>query len=210
MSDSSRRLRLGVLASGGGRTLAYLHEASKSGELAGDVVCCITSGAKNLALERARERGIPAVAIRTRDFPSESSFAAAVYAELEAHRVDLAVFAGYLVKLSVLPAWRGRVMNIHPALLPAFGGKGFYGHHVHDAVKRAGVKVTGCTVHFVDDEYDHGPIIVQRTTPIAFDDEPETIAARVFAEERPAYLEAINLHAAGKLTIEDGRVRISS
>lgn len=208
MSASDRRLRLGVLASGGGRTLGYLHEACTGGAIPCEIACCITSGAKNPALARAAERGIPARAIRPKDHVDPAGFAAAVFAELERHEVDLALLAGYLVKLPVLESWRGRVMNIHPALLPAFGGKGFFGHHVHEAVRDAGVKVTGCTVHYVDDEYDHGPIIVQRTVPVAFDDDADAIAARVFVEERTAYLEAIALHAAGRLSIEGGRVRI--
>lgn len=208
MTSTPQRLRLGVLASGGGRTLLYVDDACRDGTLPCEVVCCITSGTQNAALSRAMERRIPARAIRTRDHDGADSFARAIYAELEAHRVDLVLLAGYLVKLPVVDAWRGRVMNIHPALLPAFGGKGFFGHHVHEAVRRAGVKVTGCTVHYVDDEYDHGPIIVQRTVPVTYDDDADTIAARVFAEERPAYLEAIALHAAGRLRIEDGRVRI--
>jgi phosphoribosylglycinamide formyltransferase 1 len=206
---SARRLRLGVLVSGGGRTLTYLDSAAKNGELAGDVVCCIASGAKCAALDRAAAAGIPAVVIRPRDHADPAAFAAAIFAALDAHAVDVALLAGYLVKLPIVPAWRGRVLNIHPALLPAFGGRGFYGHHVHEAVRAAGVKVTGCTVHFVDDEYDHGPIVVQRAVPVRFEDDADEIAARVFDAERGAYLEAINLLAADRLRIRNGRVEIT-
>ncbi len=211
MPDQARRLRLGVLASGGGRTLQYLVEACRStagSDLLADVACCVASGNRCFALERAKNLGVPSRAVRPRDFGSAAEFASEVFAELESHRVDLALLAGYLVKLPIPERWRGRVMNIHPALLPAFGGQGFYGHRVHDAVRASGVKVTGCTVHFVDDEYDHGPIIVQRTVPVMFEDDADAIAARVFAVEREAYLEAIALYQRGVLAIEDGRVRI--
>ena len=106
------------------------------------------------------------------------------------------------------PEFAGRVMNIHPALIPAFCGKGYYGHHVHEAVLAAGVKLTGCTVHFADNEYDHGPIIVQKAVPVLDDDTPETLAARVFEMECEAYPEAIELFAAGRLVVEGRRVRI--
>ena len=106
------------------------------------------------------------------------------------------------------PEFAGRVMNIHPALIPAFCGKGYYGHHVHEAVLAAGVKLTGCTVHFADNEYDHGPIIVQKAVPVLDDDTPETLAARVFEMECEAYPEAIELFAAGRLVVEGRRVRV--
>lgn len=111
------------------------------------------------------------------------------------------------MKLPLVERWRGRVLNIHPALLPAFGGKGFYGHHVHEAVRRAGVKLTGCTVHFVDDEYDHGPILIQRAVPVRFEDDADAIANRVFEQERIAYIAAVNAIARGQVVIDDHRVR---
>ncbi len=209
--DTSRRLRLGVLVSGGGRTLQYLDEACRrtgEGSLFAEIACCIASGNRCYALERAKGLGVPASVVRPRDFPSEAEFSAAIFDSLDAHRVDLAILAGYLVKLPIAVHWRGRVMNIHPALLPSFGGKGYFGHHVHDAVRKSGVKVTGCTVHFVDDEYDHGPIIVQRAVPVAFEDDSDAIAANVFAAESLAYVEAIALYQQDKLRIDGGRVRI--
>jgi folate-dependent phosphoribosylglycinamide formyltransferase PurN len=102
----------------------------------------------------------------------------------------------------------GKIMNIHPALLPSFGGKGMYGHFVHEAVLEMGCKITGCSVHFADNVYDHGPIIVQRTCPVLEDDTPDTLAARVFDEEKEAYPHAINLFAEGRLVIEGKRVRV--
>jgi len=202
MSGKSKRLRLGVLVSGGGRTLENLVELSRDGRLPAEVALVISNQQDAFALERARRHDIRAAWLKT------SGREARIYALLEELEIDLVLLAGYLVRLPVRPRWRGRIMNIHPALLPAFGGRGFYGHHVHEAVLRAGVKVSGCTVHFVDDEYDHGPIILQRTVPVSFEDTPDELAARVFEEERIAYPEAVRLFAENRLEIEGGRVRI--
>lgn len=202
------KLRLGVLVSGGGRSLENLVERQRAGTLAGDVVTVLANVTSAFALERARRLGIAAAVVRPRDHDSPAAFARAVFQRLEEHGVDLALMAGYLVRLPLEDSWRGRVLNIHPALLPAFGGHGYYGRRVHEAVRAAGVKVSGCTVHFVDDEYDHGPIILQRTVPVAFEDDLDAIAARVFAAECEAYPEAIDLYAAGRLRLEDGRVAI--
>jgi len=121
---------------------------------------------------------------------------------------DLVCLAGFLQLVQVPVDYLGRVMNIHPALIPAFCGKGYYGHRVHEAVLASGAKVSGCTVHFADNEYDHGPIIVQRTVPVLDDDTAETLAHRVFVEECEAYPEAIRLFAESRLRIEGKRVRI--
>jgi phosphoribosylglycinamide formyltransferase-1 len=120
----------------------------------------------------------------------------------------LVCLAGFLQLISIPEDFQGRVMNIHPALIPAFCGKGFYGHHVHEAVLAYGVKITGCTVHFCDNQYDHGPIILQRAVPVLDDDTPDSLAARVFQQECEAYPEAIRLFAEGRLRIEGRRVRI--
>lgn len=208
MTGSGRHLRLGVLASGGGRTLENLVELSRSGELLGEVVQVLTNRPDAYALERAARHGIPCGCVRPGDYESEAAFGRAIAAQLEAARVDLALLAGYLVRLPLSEAWAGRVMNIHPALLPAFGGKGFYGHHVHEAVLAAGAKISGCTVHFVDDEYDHGPIILQRVVPVRFEDSADDVAAKVFAQEKVAYPEAINLYAQDRLKIDGGRVMV--
>jgi folate-dependent phosphoribosylglycinamide formyltransferase PurN len=117
--------------------------------------------------------------------------------------------AGFLQIITVPDDFRMRVMNIHPALIPAFCGKGFYGHHVHEAVIASGVKVTGCTVHYADNEYDHGPIILQRAVPVSDDDTPDTLAARVFEQECEAYPEAIRLFGEGRLAVEGRRVRVT-
>ena len=127
---------------------------------------------------------------------------------LDEHEAALCAMAGFLKLWSIPQAWRGHVLNVHPALLPAFGGKGMYGHHVHEAVLASGAKVSGCTVHFADDEYDHGQIVLQRTVPVLEDDTPATLAARVQEAEREAYPEAVSLFAEGRLRIEGRRVRI--
>jgi len=118
--------------------------------------------------------------------------------------------AGFLQLLTIPEDFQLRVMNIHPSLIPAFCGKGFYGHHVHEAVLEAGVKITGCTVHFADNQYDHGPIILQRAVPVLDDDTPESLAQRVFEAEKEAYPEAIRLFAQGRLVVTGRRVRILS
>jgi phosphoribosylglycinamide formyltransferase 1 len=139
---------------------------------------------------------------------SAGDFSQAVFDGLRAAEVDLVVLGGFLARLEIPADFAHRVMNIHPALIPAFCGAGMHGKHVHAAVLARGCTVSGCTVHFCDNEYDHGPIILQRCVPVEFDDTPESLAARVFEEECKAYPEAIRLYAAGRLRIEGTRVRI--
>src|SRR4029077_8447552 len=133
------------------------------------------------ALERARAAGIPAAVVARRQFPDVERFNDALHAELARHDFDLIVLAGFLSPFQLRGRYAGHVLNIHPALIPAFCGKGFYGEKVHRAVLDSGVKVSGCTVHFADDQYDHGPIVLQGTVPVLDDDTPETLAARVHA-----------------------------
>jgi phosphoribosylglycinamide formyltransferase-1 len=196
--------RLGVLVSGGGTTLQNFLDLEARGELAGEVSLVVSSNPAAGACERARKAGKPLEVVEWRKGASE-----AVTAALRRERVDLVLTAGFL-KLYRFPGeFAGRVLNIHPALLPAFGGKGMWGHHVHEAVVKSGVKITGCTVHFADLAYDQGPIVLQRTCPVFFEDTPEAVAARVFELEKQAYPEAVRLYADGRLRIEGGRVRIS-
>ena len=121
---------------------------------------------------------------------------------------DLVVIGGFLKLLEIPPDFENRVVNVHPALIPAFCGKGFHGQHVHEAVLAQGARISGCTVHFVDNQYDHGPILLQRTVPVLDDDTPQTLAARVFAAECDAYLEALRLIASGRVEIDGPHVRI--
>jgi folate-dependent phosphoribosylglycinamide formyltransferase PurN len=128
---------------------------------------------------------------------------------LAPHDIDLIVLAGFLSQIEILPEWEGRMINVHPSLLPLFGGHGLYGSRVHEAVLASGMKVSGCTVHFVNAEYDAGPIILQHTVPVEDDDTPASLGARVFAAECEAYPEAIRLFASGELRVEGNRVRVS-
>ncbi len=199
-------LALGVLVSGGGRSLENLSEAIARRELPARIALVVSNRADAFALQRAERLGIKSRLIPQQDFASVELYSAAVFAQLETAGVELAVLAGFLRKLVIPAHWLGRVINIHPALLPAFGGKGFYGERVHRAVLESGAPSTGCTVHYVTNEYDAGPILLQRSIAVRADDDVHTLAERVFAEEKLALPEAIRLHATGKLRWQDGRV----
>ena len=200
------RISVAVLLSGGGTTLQNILDRADAGTLDARVVCVVSSRANVLGLERARNHGIPAHTVPSRHYADFHEHSKAVWETLAKHEFDLIVMAGYMCLLDMPPEMEGRIMNIHPALIPAFCGKGMYGHHVHEAVVRYGAKVSGCTVHFVDNQYDHGPIILQRTCPVYFGDTPETVRDRVFHEECEAFPAAIQLFAEGRLRIEDRRV----
>lgn len=200
--------RVAVLLSGTGRSLENLLACRARGELGIDIPVVVSTRAGVRGVEIAEAAGIETHVIRRRDAPTPEDLSARVAAALAPHGVDLLVLAGFLSQLRILPEWEGRMLNIHPSLLPLFGGKGYYGTRVHEAVLAAGMKVTGCTVHFVDAEYDAGPIILQRCLAVREDDTPQTLGARVFALECEAYPEAIRLFAAGRLRIADRVVRV--
>ncbi|MAT15775.1 MAG: phosphoribosylglycinamide formyltransferase [Planctomyces sp.] len=204
-----RPLRVGVLISGGGTTLLNFLEKRAAGTLDIEVPLVIASRAGIKGIDRAEQAGIRCEVICRKDYESTTAFSTAVFDELRAAQVDLVTLAGYLSLLEVPDDFSYRVMNIHPALIPAFCGKGFFGHHVHEAVVTRGVKVSGCTVHFADNAYDHGPIIVQRTVPVFASDSADDVAARVFEAECEAYPEAIRLFASGKLRVEGRQVHIA-
>ena len=201
-------INLAVLVSGSGTTLQNLIDKIAAGELNARIAIVIGSRAGLAGLKRAADAKLMNFVVDRRDFPTLDEFSKQVFALCDDAGVELVCLCGWLCLLDVPPKYAGRVMNIHPALLPSFGGKGMYGARVHEAVLAHGCKVSGCTVHFVDNEYDAGPIIVQRACPVLEDDTPQTLAARVFEEERIAYPQAIRLFAAGALTIEGRRVRI--
>jgi phosphoribosylglycinamide formyltransferase-1 len=205
---TSPTLRIAVLLSGSGTSLENLLEHIDSGAVPGRVEIVIASKEKAFGLERARRRGIPAVAVVRKRHPEAGAFNDALHAALDDHEVDLVLLLGFLSPFETRGKFDGRTMNVHPALIPAFCGKGFYGHRVHEAVLEAGVKLTGATVHFVDAEYDHGPIILQEAVPVQDDDTPDTLAARVQASERRLVPEAVRLFAEGRLTTDGRRVRI--
>ena len=201
-------LKLAVFLSGSGTTLQNILDRAAARELDARVVCVISSRPGVYGLERAKLAGIPAIAVPRTNYASEAAFGDAVWAETRKHSPDLVALAGFMSLLPIPADFRGRIMNVHPALIPAFSGKGMYGPHVHEAVIAYGAKVTGATVHFVDDEYDRGPVILQSAVPVLEDDTPETLAERVQAAEREIYPKAIQLFAEGRLRIEDRRVRI--
>lgn len=201
-------LRLAVLLSGGGTTLENIFTHIESGELDASVVCVISSRHGAYGLERARNHGVPAIAITRKDFADTAAFSQAVWREVRAHDAGLVVLAGFMSLLEIDPAYNGKIMNVHPALIPSFCGRGMYGHHVHETVIEYGAKVSGATVHFVDAEYDHGPIILQKAVPVLEDDTPDSLAERVQAAEREIYPQAIQLYAEGRLRPEGRRIRI--
>jgi formyltetrahydrofolate-dependent phosphoribosylglycinamide formyltransferase len=205
-------MKLAVLISGSGRTLKNFIDLAAEGELPVDVRLVISSTANASGLKFAEEAGIPARIIQRGDFTDGSAgdiaYGEAIFSACRDSHVDYVAMAGFL-KLAPLPAdFFGRVLNIHPALIPAFCGTGMYGHRVHQAVLDAGVKVTGCTVHFVDNQYDHGPIIWQQPVPVFDDDTADTLAARVFEVEKEAYPHVLRLLAAGRIRLDGRRVTI--
>jgi len=201
-------VRLAVLISGGGTTLQNFIDRIADGRLAAEIAVVVASRPDAGGLERARRAGIPTAAVARKQFADVGGFNDALHAELDRHRFDLVVLAGFLSPFQLRGRYNGRALNIHPALIPAFSGKGFYGERVHRAALEAGVKVSGCTVHFVDEEYDHGPIVLQGAVPVLDDDTPETLAARIHAVENDLYPEAVRLWAAGRLQIDGRRVRV--
>lgn len=204
-----KKVRLGILLSGGGRTMLNIREYIDAGKLNAEIVLVISSRSEVKGNDRARKIGLEPVIIRKKDYPDIADFSGRIEDELNKAKVDLVVQAGWLCLWRIPKQYENRVMNIHPALLPAFGGKGMWGHHVHEAVLKAGCKVSGCTVHFCNNEYDAGPIIVQRTCAVQDDDDADTLAARVFRQECLAYPEAIQLFAEDRLKIIDGIVKRS-
>ncbi|MGC9327014.1 MAG: phosphoribosylglycinamide formyltransferase [Candidatus Hinthialibacter sp.] len=204
----SKPCRTVVLLSGSGTTLQNLIDRMERSELPINIVRVISSRRDAYGIERARRHGIPTQVIARKDFEDWESFNEAMKKAVDWEHPDLVCFAGFMSLFRPDAKYYGRIMNIHPALIPAFCGKGMYGHHVHEAVLDAGVKITGCTVHFVDENYDTGPIILQKAVEVYDDDSPDTLAGRVQAAEREAYPEAIQLFAEGRLRIEGRRVRI--
>jgi phosphoribosylglycinamide formyltransferase-1 len=200
-------LRIAVLLSGEGTSLENLFEHVDAG-LPARVEVVIASKPRAGGLARAARRGVPALAVSRRDHPDVASFNDALHRALAGFEIDLVALLGFLSPFEPRERFAGRVINVHPALIPAFSGQGFYGHRVHEAVLEAGVKITGATVHFADAEYDRGPIILQEAVPVREDDTPETLAARVQAAERRIVPEAIRLIAEGRLAVEGRRVRI--
>lgn len=201
-------LRLAVLLSGGGTTLQNLIDHIEAGILSASVGLVISSQPDAYGLVRAKRHGLEAICVPWQAYQDSQAYSDELNRALDRCAPELIVLAGFLRVFRYAPHYRGRVMNIHPSLIPAFCGKGFYGLRVHRAALAYGVKVSGCTVHFVDEEYDHGPIILQRVVPVLDHDTPERLAERVAIEERQAYPEAIQLFAEGRLQVQGQWVKI--
>lgn len=201
------KVRLGVLISGGGTTIQNFIDKIRGGTLNAEIAAVISSRPNVKGLERARLAGIDRYVVNRKDYAEDTSFSQAITEILDRYKVDLVALAGFLSFYEIPDKYLGRVMNIHPALLPKHGGKGFYGDKVHRTVLESGATESGCTVHFADNVYDHGPIITQRRVPVFKDDTIETLRRRVFEEECVAYPQAINMFAEGKLDDIARRIR---
>lgn len=203
-------LNIGVLVSGGGTNLQKLIDAQNAGQIQNGVLrVVIASRPDAFALERAKKAGIEAVALCRKDYPDVGTYSQALIDALRERNVELVVLAGFLTITgeNFVRAFENRILNVHPALLPAFGGKGYYGLHVHEAVLQRGVKVTGATVHFVNEVCDGGPIVLQKAVEVKEGDTPETLQRRVMEEAEWILLpKAVSLFCEGKLTVENGVV----
>ena len=200
-------LRLAVLISGGGTTLRNLLAKIEARQLDAKVEKVISSSANAGGLDHARQASIATAVVRERDYDTLAGFSQAIFDQCREVNADIVVMGGFLKYVTIPADFDLRVVNIHPALIPAFCGQGFYGSRVHEAVLEYGAKLSGCTVHFVDNQYDHGPIILQQVVPVADDDMPATLARRVFEAECEAYPDALRRIASGRLAVEGRRVR---
>ncbi|NLH98928.1 MAG: phosphoribosylglycinamide formyltransferase [Chthonomonadales bacterium] len=204
--------RIAVMVSGHGRgsNMQAIIDGCRTQVISGDVVLVIGTRKEAPAIARAASAGIPVAVVRPPRDGADDVYAAKLLALLDEHRVDLICLAGYmrLLPSRVVSRYRWRIMNVHPGLLPAFGGRGMYGMSVHEAVLASGATESGCTVHFVDEEYDHGSIILQTRVPVLAGDTAETLAARILPHEHRTYVEAVRLFAEGRLRIRDGVVEV--
>jgi phosphoribosylglycinamide formyltransferase-1 len=202
-------LRIAVFGSGRGSNFGAIVNAIRAGKLPNSrVVVVISNNAGAGILEIARRENIPGIHLSGKQFADENEFVGAQLRVLREYEVNFIVLAGYMKRLHprVIGTFRNRIVNIHPALLPGFGGQGMYGEHVHRAVLARGERESGATVHLVDEEYDRGPVVLRRTVPVFPTDTVETLAARVLKVEHELYPEAIRLFAEGKIRLEDREV----
>jgi len=203
-------LRVAVLASGSGTNLASILQAAQNGTLSANIVLVISNKIEAGALEIARKSEVPALHLTLEQFESQEDLDQAFLSAFKEYNVELIALAGYLKKISssIIRKYKHRMLNIHPALLPSFGGKGMYGIKVHQAVLDYGCKVSGVTVHLVDEEYDSGIPILQRCVPVKDDDTPGTLAARVLEQEHMIYVEALQLFAQNRIEVQGRQVII--
>jgi len=202
-ANRTTKIRLGALISGGGRTVLNILDHINGGQINAEIPLVISSQSDISGVQRMKDAGLTVKIIRRKDYEGIDAFSLAMKDALAEARIDLVIQGGWLCLWKIPKPYNNRVINIHPALLPSFGGKGMWGHHVHEAVLKAGCKVSGCTVHFCTDEYDKGPIIVQRTCPVLPNDSPDALAARVFEQECLAFPEAIKLFAENRITVKN-------
>lgn len=200
-------MRITVLISGGGTTLRNLLKVHSAGQLKVEFARVISNRADAGGLAIAKQHAIPSSVIPHQQFDSATDFSTAVWNEIEAAQTDLVVMGGFLRKLDIPDTFTNRVINIHPSLIPSFCGKGFYGNKVHQGVIDYGCKLTGCTVHFVDNQYDHGPIIAQSAVDVLPEDDAQTLAARVFEAECQLYPRVIQAIANGDIQVVGRKVR---
>jgi len=203
-------MNIAVFASGRGSNFQAILQAIDDGLLPARVTLLVSNNSNAGALELARSRNIPAIHLSQKQFSSEVAYGDRLLELLARHGVDLIALAGYMKRVPaiVIERYRNKILNIHPALLPAFGGSGMYGIHVHEAVLAAGVKITGATVHLVDEEYDKGPIVAQKAVEVSSDDTPESLAARVLAVEHEIYPKVLAAFAGNRVHLEGRRVWI--
>ncbi len=203
-------MKLAVLLSGSGTTLESIFEHIDRGELPVEVSVVISSRADAYGIERAKKRGVPTHMLARKKYGSLAEYTEAVFSAVRESGAELVALAGFMVQIGIPDDFKGRILNVHPALLPSFGGKGMYGHFVHEAVLEHGCKVSGCTVHVVDEEYDRGPIVMQQCVEVRDDDTPDSLAERVQAAEREIYPRAIRAFAEGRVKVEGRRARVAS
>lgn len=207
------KIKIVALISGGGRTVLNVKSQIDSGLIDAEIALVLSSRADAAGLGRAKDAGIETAVVSSKDFfnkgvPDWDAMSEKINEVILPYKPDLVILAGFMCFYKVPAELCGKIMNIHPALIPSFCGKGMWGHHVHEAVVENGVKVTGCTVHFVNNEYDNGPIILQKTCPVYDTDSADDVADRVFALECEAYPEAIRMFAENKLVIDGNIVKV--
>lgn len=202
--------RIAVLCSGGGTNLQALIDAVEAGRIDGQIVLVLSNASRAYALERARQHGIPAQFVSKKQAGSDEAFNDLILEKLREAEAELVVLAGYLpiVGAQIVRAYEHRIINIHPALIPAFCGPGMYGHHVHEAVLAYGAKISGATTHFVDEQVDHGGVIMQKSVPVLEGDTPQTLAARVLTVEHEILPESVSLYCAGKVGVDGRHVHV--
>lgn len=210
MSEQTPVLRLAVFASGSGSNFGAMLKAIDAGKLDAEPVLLITTRPAIGAIDKAEARDIPVAILPPAKFESEGAFAEVLLHALTEHQTNFIALAGYLKKIpeSTVDAFKHRILNIHPALLPSFGGEGMYGRRVHETVLEYGCRVSGVTVHLVDSEYDTGPIVLQEPVAVRPDDTPKSLAARVLQLEHRLYPQALQLFAEGRVVVDGRRVHI--